>query len=331
LSGGTVVARKAGFDFLHMAEAGQLPTVTVVIPCFNQGRYLAAALKSVLDQSHRPAECIVVDDGSTDDTATIAARSGARVIRQPNRGVSAARNAGLAAAHGDLIVFLDADDVLLRGALAMEAVALWSNEHAAAVVTRCEVMDEAGTPLPVSHHEIDPENLYRDWLSRNFVWTPGAAMFRRSALVEVGGFVEDLGPAADYAVYLQLARDGRVTFVGGSAVRYRQHPGSMSRDPALMLRATLQVLRRERLEGPPWARREIKRARRVWCAWYGEQIVHDLRVRWHARTWGARQLKATLTLLRNCPAVALNHVSRKTGRALVPAPKSSSTPGRASR
>jgi glycosyltransferase involved in cell wall biosynthesis len=314
-----------------MTEAGQLPTVTVVIPCFNQGRYLAAALKSVWDQSHRPVECIVVDDGSTDDTATIAARFGAHVIRQPNRGVSAARNAGLAAAHGDLIVFLDADDVLLRDALAIEAVALGSNEHAAAVVTRCEAMDEAGTPLPVQHHEIDPENLYRDWLSRNFVWTPGAAMFRRTALVEVGGFVEDLGPAADYAVYLQLARDGRVAFVGGSAVRYRQHPGSMSRDPALMLRATLQVLRRERLEGPPWVRREIKRARRIWCAWYGEQIVHDLRGRWHTRTWGARQLKATLTLLRNCPAVVLHHVSHKTRRALVPGPRSSSTPGQAPR
>jgi hypothetical protein len=156
-------------------------------------------------------------------------------------------------------------------------------------------------------------------------------MFRRSALVEVGGFAEDLGPAADYAVYLQLARDGRVAFVSGSAVRYRQHSGSMSRDPALMLRATLQVLRRERLEGPAWARREIKRARHIWCAWYGEQIVHDLRVRWQARTWGARQLKATLTLLRNCPAVALHHVSRKTRRALMPALKSSSTPGRASR
>lgn len=297
-----------------MSLVDSLPTVSVVIPCFNQGRYLPYAVQSALGQSHRPLECLVVDDGSTDETAAVAERLNVRLIRQSNQGVSAARNAGLAAARGELIVFLDADDTLLPTALEIEAAALAANRDVVAVVTRCEAMDEAGTPIAVVHHAIDPANLYRDWLSRNFVWTPGAAMFRRAPLLEMGGFAVDLGAAADYALYLRLARDGRVAYVDGAAVRYRQHAASMSRDPALMLRATMKALQAERRHGPAWARRDVRRGRRAWCAWYGEQIVHDLRAHWHARAFGARQLSGLLTLIRRCPVTAVQHVTRKMRR-----------------
>jgi glycosyltransferase involved in cell wall biosynthesis len=299
-----------------MTPAGLLPTVSVVIPCFNQARYLGRAISSALSQSHPPLECIVVDDGSTDETAKVAEVLHARVIKQGNKGVSAARNAGLAAACGELIVFLDADDELLPGALEMEAGALAEAPHLAAVVTRCEAMDESGTPIAVVHHEIDPAALYHDWLASNFVWTPGAAMFRRAALTEIGGFADDLGPAADYALYLRLARDNRIAFIEGSAVRYRQHDASMSRDPALMLRATLKAVRREEREGPVWVRRDARRTRRAWCAWYGEQMVDDLRVRWRDGSFGRPQLLAILTLLRRCPSIVAQHVARKTRRAL---------------
>ncbi len=314
-----------------MTAAGTIPTVSVVVPCFNQARYLAAAIASARDQTHPPLECIVVDDGSTDSSAAVATSAGARLIRQRNSGVSGARNTGLDAACGEFIVFLDADDVLLPEALAIEADALRRIENAAAVVTRCEAMAEDGTPLPVAHHPIDPSNLYRDWLSRNFVWTPGAAMFRRAALQEIGGFAEDLGPAADYAVYLRLAREGRIAFVDGCVVRYRQHAASMSRDPVLMLRATLEALHRESVEGPPWAAVEIRRGRRTWCAWYGEQIVHDLRAHWRRRTWGAKQSAAMWMLLRNCPAVAVQHLLRKTRRSVTSALRAGAALPRASR
>jgi glycosyltransferase involved in cell wall biosynthesis len=308
-----------------------LPTVSVVIPCFNQGRYLRDAIRSVFEQSHPPMECVVVDDGSTDETAAVAELLHARVIAQPNRGVSAARNAGLAAARGELIVFLDADDVLLPTALEREAAALAANPDALAVVTRCEAMDEAGRPMPVVHHAIDPHHLYRDWLSRNFVWTPGAAMFRRAALAELGGFAADLGPAADYALYLRLARENRVVFVEGAAVRYRQHSASMSRDPALMLRATMRALRRERRHGPAWARDAVRRGSRAWCAWYGEQVVHDLRAHWHAGAFGTRQIAALLTLMRRCPSILARHAGRKVRRAILAVLRVPAAYGRGSR
>ena len=289
-------------------------TVTVVIPCFNQARYLRDAIRSALAQSHPPIECIVVDDGSTDQTSEVAARFGTPVIRQANRGVSEARNAGLVAARGELIVFLDADDVLLPDALARGADALAARRDLDAVVSRCEAMSEDGTPIAARHHVIDPDNLYREWLSKNFVWTPGAAIFRRSALMALGGFATEYGPAADLAIYLRLARDGRIGYLPGYSVRYRQHPHSMSRNPALMLRATQLALRRESREAPSWARADIKRGRSAWRNWYGEQVVAFVGAAWRARTWKLAHLQALLVLIWNCPGLVAQHAVRKLRR-----------------
>jgi glycosyltransferase involved in cell wall biosynthesis len=299
-----------------MPDGPDRPTVSVVIPCFNQARFLAAAVDSVRSQRSPGLECIVVNDGSTDDTAVVAAALGVRVVEQANRGLSEARNAGLAAARGDLVVFLDADDELLPDAIERGATALASDPIPAAVVGRCQVMDAAGSPLPAVHADVDRSNLYEEWLSRNFVWTPGAAMFRRRALEEIGGFPPGLGPAADYAVYLRLARTGLVRLVGDDVVRYRQHQAGMSRDPALMLRATLAVLRRESHEAPPSRRRLVRRGRERWCEWYGEQIVDRLRTDWRAHRRGVVQVRAAALLVRHCPRVAARHVARKARRVL---------------
>jgi glycosyltransferase involved in cell wall biosynthesis len=305
--------------------------VTVVIPCFNQARYLPDAIRSAFAQTHPPVECIVVDDGSTDETSEVAAAFGTRVIRQANRGVSQARNAGLGAARAELIVFLDADDVLLPDALARGADALGAREDLSAVVSRCEAMSEDGTPMPVAHHPVDPDNLYREWLSKNFVWTPGAATFRRAALVDAGGFSTEYGPAADLAIYLRFARDGRIGFMPGYSVRYRQHPNSMSQNPALMLRATQLALRRERLEGPSWARADLERGRRAWRDWYGEQTVEFLRCAWRARTWSLAHMDAARALFWNCPGLVVQHAGRKIRRSLLTISRSSSTMRKASR
>jgi glycosyltransferase involved in cell wall biosynthesis len=310
---------------------GSFPTVSVVIPCYNQARYLPEAIRSVRAQTQQPIECIVVDDGSTDATSEVAAELGAHVIHQVNGGVSAARNAGLFAARGELVVFLDADDVLLPAALARGSRALATQPEAAAGVSRCEVMDEQGTFVAARHHDVEPSNLYRGWLLSNFVWTPGAAMFRRAALAELGGFCTDYGPAADYALYLRLARDGRIAYLPGYSVRYRQHAAAMSRDPALMLRATQLALRREGRDAPRWARGDIKRGQRAWRNWYGEQIVHQVRAAWHARQWNAGHTNAVLVLLWHCPGLVLQHASRKLRRVLTTFLRSPSAARRAPR
>jgi glycosyltransferase involved in cell wall biosynthesis len=295
------------------------PAVSVVIPCFNQARYLPASVRSVREQRYQPVECIVVDDGSSDDTAPVARSLGVHVIGQPNRGVAEARNVGLAAVAGEFVVFLDADDELLPDAVALGVLALSSNTTAAAIVGRCRIIDAAGRPLPARPVKIDSSNLYREWLYRNFVWTPGAALFRTRALNQIGGFPTDLGPAADYAVYLRLARTDGVLFHAEDIVRYRQHDENMSRNPVLMLRATLAVLRRESRDAPAWARVHVRRGRTAWVEWYGEQIVDGLRNDWHSGKRGRTQVRAALTLMRYGPALALQHAARKGRRVLMAA------------
>lgn len=103
--------RLLDFDELHA------PDISVVIPAYNAAAFLRRAIDSVLAQSIAPRDVIVVDDGSTDDTASIAASCGVRVITQPNGGVAAARNTGVAAATGQQVAFLDSDDVWLPGKL----------------------------------------------------------------------------------------------------------------------------------------------------------------------------------------------------------------------
>jgi glycosyltransferase involved in cell wall biosynthesis len=254
-----------------------------------------------------------VNDGSTDESVSVAARFGVRILEQSNRGVAEARNAGLAAAVGnDFVVFLDADDELMHDAVGRGVDELTADPAASAVVGRCEPMDTAGRPLPVLHEEIDTAHLYEEWLSRNFVWTPGAAMFRRNALEAIGGFpTGEFGPASDYSVYLTLARTGGVRLSTRPMVWYRQHETSMSRNPVLMLRATLAVLHRELLAAPAATRHRIRSGRKTWREWYGEQIVHRVRTDWHARRRGADQLRAVVTLLRHCPRVVLRHGWRK--------------------
>jgi glycosyltransferase involved in cell wall biosynthesis len=298
-----------------MARVPPRPTVSVVIPCFNQARYLPAAVASVAAQAYPSVDCLIVDDGSTDDTAAVASRLAARLLRQPNAGVSAARNAGLAATRSDLIVFLDADDELLPSAIAAEVEAFQDQPEAVAAVGRCQPIDAAGRDVPCHYDEIDASDLYREWLSRNFVWTPGAAMFARAALEAIGGFPRDLGPAADYAVYLRLARTRRIVWLPRPLVRYRQHGASMSRDPALMLRATLGVLQREQRDAPASAQAAIRSGRDSWRRWYGEQIIEGLRSDWRAGRVGARQARAALTLLHRCPEMLLRRTAGRSRRA----------------
>src|SRR5882757_6392481 len=125
------------------------PSVSVVIPCFDQAHYLGEAIESALGQTLPPAELIVVDDGSDDNSFEVAGRYPEAVRRrQSHRGVAAARNAGIAASSGDLLVFLDADDRLLPRALEFGAEALGRRPLAAFVAGASQDIgvDGAGSP-----------------------------------------------------------------------------------------------------------------------------------------------------------------------------------------
>ena len=124
-------------------------SVSVVIPCYNQGRFLAEAVASATAEGELVSEIVVVDDGSTDETPTVATRDrSVRYLRQERKGLSEARNSGWRASSGDYIVFLDADDRLLPGAAAagLETFLRWP--HAAFVFGHYELIDGLGAVLP---------------------------------------------------------------------------------------------------------------------------------------------------------------------------------------
>jgi glycosyltransferase involved in cell wall biosynthesis len=158
------------------------PLVSVIVPVYNGDRFLAAALESILSQDYHPFEVIVVDDGSTDGTAGIARSfGGVRYIHQSNHGLAAARNAGMAAALGEFIAFLDADDVMLPKKLSVEVGYLLDHPEVGCVLSRQQTCLEAGTSPPA-------------WLRRDPIFgdmggvVSGSMTVRRSALRRAGVF-----------------------------------------------------------------------------------------------------------------------------------------------
>jgi len=189
-----------------MASENTAPRVSVIIPTYNRGWILQRAVDSVLTQTFRDFELIVVDDGSQDDTADILAAYGTdiRVIRQPNAGVSAARNTGICAAGGEFIAFLDSDDYWLPEKLHMQIA--YFNTHATAVICQTEeIWIRNGKRVnPKKVHKKPSGRIFRASLALCLV-SPSAVMLRRGLLDEIGGFDETLPACEDYDLWLRIS------------------------------------------------------------------------------------------------------------------------------
>ena len=221
-----------------MADA---PLVSVVIPVFNGEGFLAEAIESVLAQTWSPVETIVVDDGSTDRSADIARAYPVTYVRQEHRCVAAARNRGVKAAGGELVSFLDHDDVWLARKLELQVDALASSPSAGICMCRFEAFLEPGAEVP-------------DWLEEQ--WSPdtgasfgtgqlGTLLVRREVFGEIGLF-DTSYPSADDADWFLRAKDLGVEIVAldEALQRYRIHDASISasRDPLERRRLRLRLL-----------------------------------------------------------------------------------------
>jgi len=219
--------------------------VSVVIPAFNAAAFLPKAIESALDQSLPPAEVIVVDDGSTDGTAAVMASFGSRICcaHQPNRGVSAARNAGLAMAGGTYVAFLDADDYFLPRKLAAQTEILQSRPKLSFVSSGWRLVDEQGRTLrDVEPWHEAPRLDLLTWLQWKPVF-PGALLFRRQSLAQAGGFDPALKHAEDVDLVLRMARLGhRADWLRSPTVCYRQHAANATRAKADQAAGILAVL-----------------------------------------------------------------------------------------
>jgi GT2 family glycosyltransferase len=197
--------------------------VTVVIPAYNAADTLEACLAAISRQSLEPREVIVVDDGSTDATADVASRSGAKVMRQGHAGRGAARNRGASAAVGELLLFTDADCVPARD---------WI-EHLVAPLEDAEIVAARGVcksdqrEVIARFAQLEYEEKYQQMAGKDTVDVAATdcAAYRRSALLQWGGFDQELPASEDQELSFRLRRAGlKIAFAPRALVHHRHRP-----------------------------------------------------------------------------------------------------------
>lgn len=227
-----------------------MTTSSIIIPAYNQARYLSQAIESALCQSAAIVEIIVVDDGSTDETPEVVARyarhPSLRAIRQPNAGLPAARNRGAREATGDYLCFLDSDDWLAPDKIRSQAAILDADPDVALAYCDIVTVDEAGQPLPEQYTVAQAGRVLSGDIFPSLMiggyFPPHTVLLRRDVFTEAGGFDPTLGGHADYDLWLRVAATHRAVFVEERLAYYRTHPTSMSKDGLHMSESRLATL-----------------------------------------------------------------------------------------
>ena len=208
-----------------------MPLVSVIIPTYNRWPMLRDAVASVLTQTFQNFELIIVDDGSTDETAHELAQYGAslRVVSQHNRGVAAARNSGVRVANGEYIAFLDSDDLWLPKKLEVQTAFMQRNEGINICQTE-EIWIRRGIRVnPRQKHHKPAGNIFRPSLDLCLV-SPSAVMMTRRLFQETGGFDETFRVCEDYDLWLRIAVNYPVALVPAALVVKRGgHSDQLSR------------------------------------------------------------------------------------------------------
>lgn len=223
--------------------------ISVVIPAFNAARFIAETIRSAQAQTYAPLEVIVVDDGSADDTAEVAARLGCVVIRQPNGGVCAARNAGIVAARGDWIALLDHDDLWEPRKLERQvtAAALCPDVTCFATdfVRQRAMGPDSLSCLDEPKYGFDSLSIERvegsilrlpdagaQILSVGWFLFPSAMLIRRDVLMAAGMFRPQQRLCEDVDCFLRILRRTPLVLVREPLWQWREHAGNTSRDTA---------------------------------------------------------------------------------------------------
>lgn len=231
-------------DTFTVGDPGKydLPLVSVIIPAYNAEKYVLHAIRSVLDQNYASIEILLVDDGSTDNTAALVEREApqARIIRQANAGVAAARNSGLRHAAGELICFLDADDGWFPGKLTAQVDYLQQHPEAGMVyhdwlIWKPDADGHYAEPQqpPSKDGQIDPERsgwIYHKLLLDCIVHT-STVMIRSNILPDIGFFDSSLTNGEDYNYWLRVSRRCEIHKLNGVYSFYREVAGSLSNTP----------------------------------------------------------------------------------------------------
>ena len=225
-----------------MSHKAPVPRVSVVIPAFNAADTLSDTVRSVLAGSFRDIEVIIVDDGSTDDTASIAedlARhdSRLRIVRRDNGGLSAALNSGFAVARGDYVARLDADDLWHRSKLEMQMEFAGRHPEVAFIYTFARYIDVDGRIVRDGPRQIFPSWALCRGICESIVAGGSSALIKRSTLEKAGGCDESFRSWEDLLLQLAITAEHPIGVVPQYLVGYRIRRGSLSSDIDRMVRS----------------------------------------------------------------------------------------------
>ncbi len=285
------------------------PIVTIIIPCYNQGKFLGESIDSALKQTYPHVQVIVVDDGSTDTTPEVARSYGDRIrlIRKENEGRAVARNTGILEAEGDWLLFLDSDDYLRLDAVEKHIEALSARPSGVVFHSGWQSVDISGKVF----NEDNPQPLDTDpfhGLIAGLCPHVGAVMVQRSVFATAGIFDERVVPQEDWDMWLRLAAAGcEFVSVRGSLSTYRRHPGSTTlSSSARMARQGLAVLSKSTTYHADCRRCRVVRMRafRDWKAALRRARVRELMVATRGRRAWVRAAQVVCEGSRN-PSLAI--------------------------
>ena len=203
-----------------------MPKVSVIIPTYNQGRFITSTIDSVINQTYKDFEIIIIVDGSTDDTLERLERFGnkIKIIQQENSERAVARNNGVKNSCGEYLAFLDSDDLWNSNKLEIQVKILDTNPDISLVYSTCERIDENSNKIRPAKRQLEGYSgyVYEKLLMRNFIVSP-TPIVRRNLFEETTGFVTKYIPYEDWEFWIRFSLKGKVEFIPTPLAYYRIH------------------------------------------------------------------------------------------------------------
>jgi glycosyltransferase involved in cell wall biosynthesis len=255
--------------------------ISAIITTYNYGRFIAGAVESVLQQSVRPDEILVVDDGSTDGTADIVAgyaAAGVRYVSQANGGAGAARNRGLRETRGELVAFLDGDDRWLPDKLARQLDHLHRYPSVGLITGgECQVFEGGQASMLVTRPPVGAARFYPQILIENTIGNPSLTLIRRACFKQVGGFDESLRLGQDWDMWIRIAKAFPIGVVAGPLILFTQHANSLTAGRGAARYASNQLIHRRYISqvASPWQRLSLWRAAQAMNCYYRAAAIAD--------------------------------------------------------
>jgi glycosyltransferase involved in cell wall biosynthesis len=236
---------------MHRMNSCRVPTVSVVITCYNYGQYLTGCLESVLAQSYTDYEVIVIDDGSTDNTVEVmegyAALSNVSYARRKNGGQAKAKNHGIKLSRGKFIAFLDADDKWDSRKLEKQ-IPLFSSDKVGVVYTRARYIDNSGSPLFLKQPNkyLKPRRgKVTDYLIIDNFVPFSSSIIRRDCINDFGPFDESIIMGIDWDLWLRISTKYEFDYINERLLYYRMgHSGQMSKNIEERQRCSDRIMNR---------------------------------------------------------------------------------------